>query len=262
MFGISPPPPPQVTAPVACALAVGCLLVGALILLWGRHLGRAFLCGIGIAIGLVVAEPIARSFGWQLLIVRLASTVTFALLALVLARVIWGVLAGLAFGIVAEMILLVRRMDQIAIEQQPVFQQSQATLSGWVSAMGKFLLDGLVGLCEWNLLAVLAAVGSAAALPLVISLIRDRLGRIFMTSLAGATGVTSGIMIALAQMRESLWSGLWARWYFLLAGVIVLTAAGVIIQYRGAFQEDRSEEKREAEPPDERQQPSRKKSKK
>jgi len=262
MFGISPPPPPQVTAPVAAALSVGCLLVGALILIWGRHLGRAFLCGSGVAAGLVIAERLARSFGWELLIVRLVSAVVLAVLALASARMIWGLLGGLVFGTLAEMILLTRVMDQLTVDQQPVFQPFDATLSGWFCAVGEFLLDGLTGLCQWNLLMVLATVGSAGGVPLAISLVRDRLGRIFMTSLTGSAGIIVGTTIVLGRVNESLWGGFWGHWYLPVGAVGILTTMGIVFQYRGAIAEDRSEEKREAEPPDQKQQRPEKRSRK
>lgn len=248
MFGIPGPPAPQWSDPVAFGLAASSLAVGVLILLWGRYLARALLCAIGIITALLLAGPVARRFELNLLLVRLVGAVVMAVGGLILARLVWAALVGMLFGIPAECLVLGRCLQEIAKDKQPVFDAAEPTFTFWALGICKFFLSGFRALWGGDLGILLAVVCPALVLPLVITLIRDRLGRIFMTSLLGGGAIVLGPIIAVAQLRQSMWGGIWRHWYvpLVLAGGLMVT--GLIVQYRGAIRGDRANKDREAEP--------------
>lgn len=251
MFGISIPPLPQLTDLAAYGLAIGSLSVGAVMLIWGRHMGRAFLCASGMAIGLALAGPIALQFGLNIVVVRLAGAAVLGLLALLAARIIWALLAGAMFGAIAEMVVLAGQMRQMAPEQQPLFLPVDQTLAAWMTEFGRFLLDGVAGLWAWNPSLVLVAIVPAAAVPLAVALSRDKLARIFMTSLIGAAGPVAGAILALGQVRASFWDSAAIHWYVPVSLIAVAMALGVAVQYRGAIRQDRADQEQEDEASDE-----------
>jgi len=247
MFGIPGPPPPQWYAPVAYGAAGGCLLVGLAILLWGRTYARALMCIAGIAGGLALAAPVSRWLEVHPTVVRVIGMVTLGLVGLVLARLIWALLAGALFGFAAECILLGR----MSPDQRPTFEAwSGGSLAGWAGGLGEFSLDTFVALWNDSEVMVLVVVGCAFVVPLILALLRDRLARIFMTSLLGAAAAVLGPILAAAQLSESLWGGIWTHWYVPAAVAAALMVFGFIHQYRGAMRADRSRDDREAEPPD------------
>jgi len=246
MFGIPGPPSPQWSGPVTCGVAGGCLLLGLAMLLWGRTYARAVVCIAGIAGGLALAGPVAQRFDLHPTLVRVVGMVTLGLVGLVLARLTWALLAGALFGLAAECILLGR----MSADQRPAFEAWwDGSLAGWAGGLLKFSMDAFVALWNDSQVVVLVAVGCAFVLPVIVALLRDRLARVFMTSLLGAAAAVLGPIFAAAGLGEALWSGIWRRWYVPAAVAAALMMFGLIHQYRGAMRADRSKDDREAEPP-------------
>ena len=224
------------------------MVVGVLILLWGRHLGRGLLCVGGVVGGLLLAGPIAARFELNLTLVRIVGVVVLALGGLIFARLIWAAMVAILFAVPAECIVLARSLAEVAENKRIAFTPTDPTFTGWVVELCKFLLGGFWWLWEHNLGMLLAVVCPAILLPLVIALIRDRLGRIFMTSLLGGVMIVLGPVLAAAQLRPSVWDGVWTHWYAPLGAAAVLMIVGLVKQYRGAIRDDKMNKDREAEP--------------
>ncbi len=250
MLDIPHPPLPQLSDPVAFAVAGGCLAVGVLILLWGRHLGRAYLCLAGVVMGLMLAGPIAQRFELNLTLVRVAGAVVLALVGLILARLIWAALVAVLFAVPAEYIALARCFAEVAEDKRVLFGPADATFTGWMIELCKFFPGGFWWLWQNNLGILMAVVCPAILFPFVIALIRDRLGRILMTSLLGGTMIVLAPVLAASQLRPSIWGGAWTHWYAPLGPAAVLMVVGLVLQYRRAIRDDKMNKDREAEPRD------------
>lgn len=255
MFGIPIPPQPLWPEGVAYGVAAGCLAVGALILLWGRFLGRAFLCVVGVGAGLLLAQPVARHLATNPMPIRIIGAAVIVLLVLGLARAIWAVLAAVLFGAAAESIVLVYCLGKAGGEFLPGFPAANPTLAAWTLAVGQFLLQALAALWNQHSALVLAAICPAVAMPLIVGALLPRMTRIFMTSLLGGAAVVFGCIVAISQLRPPLWEGIWALWYVPLAVAAAVIALGLAWQSRGEIlavksaQEDETSQEAESESP-------------
>jgi len=254
MFGISPPPLPVMTDAAALAVCGVCLVIGAIMVLWGRLLGRSVLCAAGIASGLALAYGLTDRVAINPFVVRMALAAGLGLACLLLARLLWAVLAGAMLATVVEAIGLFRAVHLIGEDLRPTFQPGDETLLGWTVAVGRFLSDGLVGLWQVNAYLLLGGIGLAGCVSFLVVLIRGRLGSVLMTSMVGAAACVIGPMIALGQLRDGCWNVAWMYWYIPLALMASGASVGIVLQLRSAARQDAAE--REQEQADEEEEPS------
>ena len=84
---------------IIASVGVGLAVVGACLLLWGRVLHRAVLVVVALPIGMALGGVIAQRIDvaqWQWkLATSLTVAIALAVLAMVLARVVWAVLASM-----------------------------------------------------------------------------------------------------------------------------------------------------------------------
>ncbi len=262
MFGIPSPPQPLLGDLPSLILTAVCVVLGVLILLWGRVVGRGLLCAAGIFGGLVIAGPAAARLGVNALMVRIVAGFLVGLLALVSARAIWALLTGASFGLIAQGIVLFRILGGIPADQRPVFESADATFNGWALGLGQFTLSSLAALWSYDSTLVLATIVPAVAAPFALALLRDRIARIFVTSLLGAAGVVFAPLVALSQRRPSLWEALWTHWYVPVGIAVLLMAVGLVCQFRGAIRADRHQDDQETDEDDEAQEKSTRKTEK
>ena len=247
MFAIPPPPLPQYPDSLALGVAGPSVVVGVLLLLWGRSIHRALLCGVGMIAGLVLAVPAAERFGINLTAARLTGAIVLGLLGLIMARPVWAGLAAVLFGSLAECVLLWRYVCEFSQESRPVFETASTTFTGWVLGAVQYHLHWTWMMWQYKPALVLGVVCPAVLLPLVISIIRDRMVRIVMTSLLGGGGAVFGTIFAIVQLQQSFWPVIWTHWYVPCAIVIGLGITGIVLQYRGALREDKQMQDRQDE---------------
>ena len=101
------PPLPEINALLAYGISAGGIIVGVIILLWGSRLHRAFLALTGAAVGVAIAYPLAQRFGFDLMVTRILALIILFVVGLLLARIIWAVLAGGVFASIAGLLLSV-----------------------------------------------------------------------------------------------------------------------------------------------------------
>ena len=247
MFSIPGPPLPQWSDLVAYGVSGACVLVALLILLWGRNLGRALLVVLAAGLGFALSAPIAERFELQLALVRPIAILAPALGALLLARLIWALMAGALAGIVAECIVFAQMINNIPADKQPSFAPTSSTLIAWGQELAVYFGRLFLLLATERTGLFLAAVTPPIALIVVILLARDRLARIIMTALLGSAGVVFGPILAVCQFRPSLWDAIWTHWYVPAAIALVFMIASVVRQYLRALKEEKAIAQRQAD---------------
>jgi len=160
------------------AIAAG-VLVGLVMLLWGRLFHRALLvllaAGVGLALGGRFGPQIAVS-AW---LAQLASAVTLGVLALVLARLAWSVLAGLHTSVMAVVVVAVWVLGVSLAATQPATGTGPAEYLRTVQQDARALWANHA--LAANLTAILAGLSGAVA-----AFLLPRATVICMTSVLGA----------------------------------------------------------------------------
>jgi hypothetical protein len=225
--------------------------------LWGRLLGRSILCAAGIFVGLWLGGPVAQHVSVDPAIVRIVTAFILGLLGLALAGPIWAFLTGGLFAVIAEVIVLRWVLNDIPIEDQPVFEAAGPSLGGWAFALSGFTIRCLTTLWMHKPIVTLAAVFPAGIAPFLLALARRRLATIFMTSLLGAMGLVFGLILTTSRIYPSLWGGFWAHWQIPAALGATLMVTGIAYQYSRALtgSEETDEEETETSDKTERKQP-------
>lgn len=241
---INLPFPPTAIDPIVWnSMAAGAIVIGALLLLWGRTLGRAFLTLAGAGVGAALGQPTAEAIKLDPLITVIVAAIVLAILFLLLARVVWGLLALAVLGGVALAVGLARLppdpAQAVAFKGGDSYQAYLLSSFNYVGGMLQYFLKS-----HPRALVICAAAGGVA---LLIALVRPRLGVVFMSCLVGGGLVTGGLAGALWKLNESILDVLVSRPYVPAAIVGLLMILGIVHQYRSAIAAERQE--REAEPP-------------
>jgi len=247
--GIPAPPMPELSPAILWGSVLGGIVAGALLLLWGRKLGRGLLTLAGAGAGLVVAPWLAGMISLELLYVRIAAAVTAGLLALVTARLLWGLLLGGLFGAAAGVALMKHYAAEIAEGTRPTFQAAGEAFPDWWAGLCRFAEAYVTVVWRENGEVLLAGAGLACLVPVVVAMIRPRLACIVATSLLGGVLVAGAALLAAGRVRPELWPELWPRFYVPLAIAGGLLLFGLAFQYRGAVRAERGKARVEAEPP-------------
>jgi hypothetical protein len=195
---------------------IGAGLVGLALLLWGRILHRAVLVLIAFPMGMGLGSILADRFdlnAWLWLTV-FSVAVTLTILVIVLARVVWALLAGLWLAVFAASLTAWLMLGDL----------TPATQSGWDPTMGSLAQSA------WAVgsLAITAASVGAGVAGLILGLFLPRATVIAVTSMLGATLVGGAVLKLtdllapnlLARMAASQWlmTGIFAG--VLLLGIL------------------------------------------
>jgi len=245
METIPSPPAPAFGVMWTAGAVAGGILLGLLLAFWGRTIGRVLLGLAAAGVGVGTGPMLAAAFGWPVLATRLAAAITFGLLALVLARLIWAAVAAALIGGAADAAVIVRHLRSLPAEKWPVFgAPSDANLLEWGNALATFARDSFLLAWgqqpEWLIIAAVAvAIG-----PVILALVRPRLAVIVLSSLLGAVLVVASAAVAVATFRPSVWEAQLRQWYLLpaLAGGVMLI--GITFQYIRAVAADRRKRKK------------------
>ena len=168
--------------------------VGAVMLLWGRLLHRALLVLVAASIGLLVAARYGPQIGLGVFVSQLAGAVTGGLLAVVLARLVWAVLAAVHVAAVVSTVVVVWYLGVDLAGLQPAAQ-------GDVIARGEAFAEQVVrAVWAQHGLTVGITVILAGLAGLVVAFVLPRVTVILMTSLIG-----TGLLSAAAGLAMVMW---------------------------------------------------------
>lgn len=248
---IPSPPPPALPAEISFPVAGAAFLVGLLLVLWGRKLHRPFLVLVGAGAGFLVAPLLTAQLGMAQHenAVRFVAVFALAILGLVLARVLWALLAG-ALGTLAAAAGISYRMASLVLEHRPAdFQWPAQGLEEWASSVCQYFAAWIAALVQVLPPMMFVFAAACVAVPLLIVLVWPRLGVIVMTSLVGAGLAVAGVCLAGVQARADLWATLGGHWPVLAAAAGVLMLLGWVVQGRSALKQAKARREQESQEP-------------
>jgi len=243
-----PPPayPTELTAQVAYLAGGAAVLVGLLLVLWGRKLGRAFMVLAGAGAGFLLAPLLIARLNVPENAVRFVAVFALAILALVAARLVWAALAG-ALGLLIGIVGVSFRAGELVLQNRPAEFAPADTFLAWLDTLGRYLGQWGQGLAQVLPPALYVFIGACAAVLFLLVLVWPRMGRVLMTALTGAALAVAGGLLVGGRFNANVWAGAWTA-PLVPAGVLgALALAGWIVQGRSEFKQARAAKAKEAE---------------
>ena len=244
MLAQIPLPPIALGPALALAVACGTAALGAMLLLWGRLVGRFVFLLAGAGAGWFAGPLLAAKVGVSPLIAQVALAAAAALLGVLLAPFWWAVLAGALAGGTAVYFTVLRYLSKV-----PVVKFPSDSLGGYLSALGEYVGKCLEAVWSEHAMTLAVASGLAAGLPFLVGVLRLRLAAILMSSLVGGTAFMAALAWIMGLLAPASCDWLWNHWYVLGGAAAALAATGIALQYRRALRSDKTENEREGEPP-------------
>ena len=242
------PPPLPLGTPAALGLALAVVVAGAALLLWGRVAGRVLFVAAGAGAGWWGGAVLAARVNVPALAAQATTALAGGLLALVLAPLLWALVAA-AIAAGAALYFTVLHFLPTLIKKPADLKLGGLDIQAYAVALADHCWKCTLAVWEQNALAIGVIAGFAGAVPLLIGAIRLRLATIVMSSLAGGAAILTGLGYAVGVLFPSVAQVLWDHW-FILAGAAAATAVvGVGVQYRRVLKADKDKKNREAEPP-------------
>jgi hypothetical protein len=230
--------------------AGGSVVVGAVLLLYGRVVGRAAMALAGAGAGYAAGTWAAPHVQLPPVAVQASAAAAGGILCLLAARLLWALLAAALFGGVAAALVVARFLNQPAAPANKAlrFDPNVAGLAAYGQEAQRFAGQTVKTTWDHTATAMLVGLLLGAGVPLLVCLVRPRLGKIFMTALLAALLIVGGGATAACLAAPALPEVLRAHWYAPAGAAGGLLLFGLIWQYRAAFAADRSAKGREAEP--------------
>lgn len=244
MLDIPAPPQPQLAAAMTFAVAgVVVVVVGGLLLVWGRLLSRAFLALTGAGVGALLAESLGRQFHLTTEAAGLLAIMGLAIVGALAARFIWAIAGGAIIAAVAVFVLLSYSLPALPAASQPAFGVSDNP-EQWLRECWRFAQQGLIALWDKNSAQVLWTLCLAGGLPLATLLLAPRLGKIFMTALTGAVAVVVGLLLAVSHFTNLAWPKNWSGYTVYGVVALVLLVFSMVLQFCGEVAAWRAEKQK------------------
>ena len=265
MTNIPPPPQLQIASDAsAYVLGVGGLVMGTLLMLWGRHVGRAVVMAVLASVGWWIGKNYAPQFNFDPRLLPLGGTAGGAIVGLVLGRAAWALLAAVVCGACGAAAVLAWFWPEVNIAPLTGGDYSMPDYSILEYAVG---MGGLLERAFWNLwpshmqaLLVTACVPTAVAL--LAGLFWPRLVQILMTSLVGALAAVAGLALVLSGVRPDIGDVLWQYWPLPVGLAGVLAMLGAMWQARCTLLDDKKKAQEKAQTDKFAEQPKQQKTKK
>lgn len=227
----------QLSAPAwpggwAILLLIAALIAGGILLLWGRTVGRAALMLAAAAGAFCWAWDYVQTHPDYSMAVKFAATAGAAIAALVMARLIWALLAAASFSLLAGSLVLRQGFSGLWNDVWPQVESLLANQSTLPQAQAD--LQKSFATFDQPLSLLWIVTGVVSVLTLVAGLLRPRLMVILMTSLLGAAAMVTGMVALATQVKPTTWNAAWLHPWIPLSLVSVGAALGMIYQYRSA----------------------------
>lgn len=214
------------------AFAVSAVVVGVLMLFWGRVLSRYFCALVGAVTGLAISSSLARQFGIDPILAGVLAAVIFAAAGAVTARLIWAMAGGSLCAAIGVLILLANSIHLIPAKDQPAVLTTEDFISiqTWFIACWNYVLACLTALWKEHSEKILWTLIFTGGATLAVLLLLPRFGKLFMTALVGALGIVAGLLTIAASLRQSIWPASWDGF------VVYLLIAAALLMFSTAFQ--------------------------
>jgi hypothetical protein len=238
---------PELSDSIAYIASAVSIVIGLMLLGWGRLWSRPIVGLIGVGTGFLCGDLLAASAEVDSGVAKAAVGSVFGVLGFVAAPFIWAFLAGslcssVAGGFLAESFLASLPGDVPEV----VEPAGGVTLAHWAESLALFAGDVNAEMWRKQAATMILVMAPVGLIPTMIGLWKPRFITIVMTSLTGAIVVVSGSVIALVQSDPTRWPKAWSGLLIPLGIAGGLWVCGMAVQYSFALAAVRKKKAKEA----------------
>lgn len=246
------PPPPLPGGATLMLIGAVAVLVGIVLLMWGRVIWRVVSCLTGVGAGVLLGQMVARQMNVPPIAPLAIAVVVLAGVGLVLARLYWAaVLAGvLTLGALLGVLHFGGAIQgsDVPTGFQPAVTM---TLQEWGVQTAKTTGQWLQWMYHNRLGPMSIAASLTAVLGLVMGLVRPIFTRIFTTSLLGCGACVLGACLVIGGLKSGFDFGSGVRPWILTGIGGVLCVIGLVYQYLAELRSEKKDDQdKEAAPPE------------
>ena len=231
-MGIPFPNAPELSDAVAYIAGGSAIIIGLMMVGWGRFWSRPLVALAGVGIGLLCGDLLAEVMKVDVAIARAAVAAILGVLGFVAAPFFWAFFAGALCSSVAGTAMALNFLAGLpegTLEATP--PEGGYTLAVWGEWLGVFSSDISSAMWERQASIMVLVIAPAGLIPVLIGLWRQRLATILMTSFVGAIAVAGGAVIAITQSDSTRWPAGWSGAAIPLCVIGGLWICGVAVQY-------------------------------
>ena len=219
---------PELSDSVAYILAGVSIVIGLMLLGWGRLWSRPTVGLIGVGAGFLCGDLLSEAVKVDTGLAKAAVGSILGVLGFVAAPFIWAGLAGSLCASVAGGFLAADFVAEVGLKVDPPVGGFTPEL--WAEWFAVFAGDVSAEMWQERAAIMLLVMAPAGLIPTMIGLWKPRLITIVMTSLTGAIVVVSGSVIALVQSDPTRWPTAWPGLLIPLGIIGGLWVCGMAVQ--------------------------------
>jgi len=224
---------PELSDGVAYISATASIIIGLMLVGWGRLWSRPTIGLIGVGAGFLCGDLLSDSVKVDTGIARAAVGSILGVLGFVAAPFMWAFLAGSLCASVAGGFLAVNFVAEVGLKVDP--PAGGFTPELWAEWFAVFAGDVSADMWQERAATMLLVMAPLGLIPTMIGLWKPRFITIVMTSLTGAIVVVSGSVVALVQADPTRWPKAWSGLLIPLGIAGGLWVCGMAVQYSFAL---------------------------
>jgi hypothetical protein len=240
-------PIPDFADNVAYISAAVSVVVGLLLLGWGRLWSRPVVGLLGAGVGILCGDMITEGMNVDIRVSRTAGGSILGVLGFVAAPFFWAALAGSLCSSIGGGFLAESFLASLPSEVPEVVEPAGgASLSLWAEAFANYadnVSSAMWGEQAVTMVLIMAPLG---LIPTMIGVWKPQFITIVMTSLVGAIAIVSGATIAMVQSDPTRWPAEWSGLLIPLYVIGGLWISGMAMQGSFAMAAKRKKKAKEA----------------
>lgn len=236
------PPVLGLNTNIALAVAGGLILLGLLMLLWGRKIHVGFIILAAAGAGVLFLSPVVQRFtGLEQRPAQIIAGVSAGLVAGFGYQFVWALAAGAALVLASAVGALAYFHPDIPSQVEAMLPKAGTAAEPWALAMGNVFQLALSEAWKnnWGMMLLIACV--PGLLGIVAGVLRTKATVIVLTPLLGALLAVGGALVAAEAQKSSLWTTAWSNPVVpgavaggLMLGGLVVQSIGRLKQLRAA----------------------------
>jgi hypothetical protein len=222
---------PEIPGSIAYISAMVSIVVGLLLVGWGRIWSRLLVGLVGAGAGFLIGDLLVSvaNLDVDLWVARSAVGSVLGVLGFIAAPFFWAMLAGSLCSSIAGGFLAANFVAEVGLKVNAPAGGYTAEL--WAQWLGMFAGDVSGEMWQQKTAVMLLVMAPAGLIPMMIGLWKHRFITIVMTSLIGAVSVVVGAIVAMVQADPTRWPKDWPGLFIPLCIIGGMWLCGGAIQY-------------------------------